>query len=364
VARELRAVAPGSWDGPAIITALQDWTAAVGRPPRAYEWSSTGAAPGAARWLAEHPRWPSAGTVAHHFGGWSDGLRAAGLPAVAVEHELPRRERIAAALALRAAGESVRAIAEQLGVHERTVLRYLAAGVCGGCGGPALYSGQCVDCVERSRPAATAEEIVAALRAWTAEHGAPPRQEDWSDASAIWREAWPRWPGASTVHRVYGSWNGALGAAGLPTHRYAWTREEALERLAAWARAHGRAPVIADARADPSVPGLGSCQLRFGSWNAALRAAGLSPGHEPHWSDERVHAVLAAWARWHIRQARGEPSQASYRRWAAQQPGPVPSASSIRRRFGGSWNAARVAAGQPASRAGRRPRGSQPSAAP
>jgi hypothetical protein len=110
VPREVRAVDPGSWDQATITTALREWAALVGPAPRAHEWSSTGNGPGvgAARWLAEHPRWPSAGTVVYHFGSWSDALHAAGLPTLTVQHELPRRERVATALALRAAGESLR----------------------------------------------------------------------------------------------------------------------------------------------------------------------------------------------------------------------------------------------------------------
>jgi hypothetical protein len=189
----------------------------------------------------------------------------------------------------------------------------------------------CRAAAPRSRPAATIEEIVAALRAWNAEHGAPPRQHDWSNASAVWRDAWPRWPGATTVMRVVGSWNAALEAARLPTHRYA----DALERLAAWARVHGRPPTIADARADPGLPGPQTCQQLYGSWNAPLRAAKLAPGYEARWSDEHVPAILAEWARWNTRHAGGEPSAASYRHWAARQGAAVPSASSIRRRFAG-----------------------------
>ena len=67
-------------------------------------------------------------------------------------------------------------IAEQLGVHPRTVHRYLAASVCSGCGGPALYGQRCLDCRPGLARAATGPEIVAALRAWTAEHGAPPHE--------------------------------------------------------------------------------------------------------------------------------------------------------------------------------------------
>jgi hypothetical protein len=143
LAREIRAVDPGTWDRAAIVAAMRDWAALFGRAPRAHEWSSTGMGPGpgSSRWLAEHPRWPGAGTVVYHFGTWSDGLRDAGLPTRITEHDLPRRERVATALALRAAGESVRSIAAQLGVHLRTALRYLAAGTCAGCGGPVLSGG-------------------------------------------------------------------------------------------------------------------------------------------------------------------------------------------------------------------------------
>jgi hypothetical protein len=179
---------------------------------------------------------------------------AAGLPTLSVEHDLPRRERVAAAVALRAAGESVRSIAEQLGVHLCTAHRYLAAGTCRGCGGPALSGERCLDCAPGSRPSATREELVAALHAWNAEHGAPPREPDWTTASPSWRDAWPRWPGAGTVLRVFGSWNAALEAARLPTRRYAWAREEALERVAAWARAHGRPPTPPRPARIPSSP--------------------------------------------------------------------------------------------------------------
>jgi hypothetical protein len=63
-------------------------------------------------------------------------------------------------------------------VHLRTAHRYLAAGTCAGCGGPALSGERCRECAPGGRPAATREEIVAALRTWNAEHGAPSREPD------------------------------------------------------------------------------------------------------------------------------------------------------------------------------------------
>jgi hypothetical protein len=349
------AVDPRTWEPERIIAALRDWATGAGRAPRAYEWSSTGPRAAAARWVAEHPRWPSAGTVIHHFGGWSAGLRAAGLPGLEIEHELPRDARVLTAQALRASGETVRSIAAQLGVHERTVHRYLRAAVCRECGGPALYGERCLHCAPRRGPAADRDEIIAALRAWEARFGAPPRRSDWSLRSTEWREEWPRWPGAATVDRVFGLWSRALTAAGLPVHRYAWNADEALDALRAWSLEHGRAPSLRDARGDARLPGGPSCQLLFGSWNAALERAGLQPVQQAEWSPEAIVRALEEWARWHRARGRGEPSAASYRRWAARQRRPRPSATTIKRHFGGSWNRARAAAGLPRSRGGRPP---------
>lgn len=338
-AREIRAVDPGTWTRELVGAALADWTRLVGRAPRArvvLDRPQLGHGPMAGRVpaLAEHRHCH----LSH--GTWTAGLHAAGLSGPALEHDLPRRERVASAVALRAAGMPVRAIAGELGVDLRTVYRYLAATTCDGCGGPALSGERCLECAPRNGPAATPEEICAALRAWATEHGAPPRSQDWTAASALWREAWPRWPGITTVLRVYGAWNDALDAAGLQTHRYAWDRDEALERLV-------------DARTDPQLPGQSPCTRYFGSWNRALRASAVTLDHPAHWDDNDIHAILQEWASWHTAHHRGEPSAASYARWASQQTELVPSATSIRRRFGGSWNNARQAAGLARSRSGR-----------
>jgi len=68
--------------------------------------------------------------------------------------------------------------------------------------------------------------IVAALRTWTAEAGTPPRRQDWtgetpagaatSGAQRKWMQEHPRWPSSSCVVDHFGSWSAALTAAGLP----------------------------------------------------------------------------------------------------------------------------------------------------
>ena len=73
----------------------------------------------------------------------------------------------------------------------------------------------------------THQRIVEALRAWTDELGRAPRSYDWSPAIARaggfplagaekWEREHPRWPHHALVCSRFGSWRGALQAAGLP----------------------------------------------------------------------------------------------------------------------------------------------------
>lgn len=70
------------------------------------------------------------------------------------------------------------------------------------------------------------ERIAAALREWTREVGTPPKSYEWCPASARsagligpedskWEREHPRWPGNTTVYRYFGSWAAALEAAGI-----------------------------------------------------------------------------------------------------------------------------------------------------
>ena len=107
------------WSDEAILRALRDWTDELGRPPRRQEWSGEqpyDAGSAQRKWMREHPYWPSSSCVANHFGSWSKGLAAAGLIERAREFDDSVAERVATARQLRAAGCSVRAIAQQLGV--------------------------------------------------------------------------------------------------------------------------------------------------------------------------------------------------------------------------------------------------------
>ena len=53
------------WTKEEIIQKIQEWQAEHGLPPAKTDWQ-------------KNDEWPSHGSVAYHFGSWSDGIRAAG----------------------------------------------------------------------------------------------------------------------------------------------------------------------------------------------------------------------------------------------------------------------------------------------
>jgi hypothetical protein len=126
------------------------------------------------------------------------------------------------------------------------------------------------------RPAEwTDEEIIAALQAWATEHGRSPNSCEWISGS-------PGRPGSLCVRRRFGSWQKALGCAGLKPNRAAsrnWTNEEILSALKRWTERNGRPPIHKDwGTAGSDHPCARSVTKRFGTFAAGLAAAQLSPG--------------------------------------------------------------------------------------
>jgi hypothetical protein len=71
--------------------------------------------------------------------------------------------------------------------------------------------------------------VLDALRTWAREEGRPPRAYEWNPASAAalgiasartrkWEREPERWPSLDVAVRRFGSWRAALQAAGLPTY--------------------------------------------------------------------------------------------------------------------------------------------------
>ena len=163
------------------------------------------------QWKAASPAHPSSLTVCSHFGDWNRALRKAGLPPVARSPRQPWSDK----------------------------------------------------------------EIIGALRAWAKQHGRVPAYLDWARGA---REH----ACAQTVWLRFGSWTAALRAAELtPPPRLKctarrWTHAEVIAALHQWAAEHGRPPKRLDwIRSAPEHPTAQSVRNYFGSWGAALEAAGL-----------------------------------------------------------------------------------------
>jgi hypothetical protein len=130
----------------------------------------------------------------------------------------------------------------------------------------------------RGRWSPEQREAIAALRELEAEIDRTPTQ-------TIWRAS-GRQPSERTIRTLFGgSWSAAIKAAGLPPNMRSWIKirtpglleRHILTRMREWADEHGRAPTAREWSAAGEIPSVTTVVLRFGSWNNAIRAAGLTP---------------------------------------------------------------------------------------
>jgi hypothetical protein len=272
---------------------------------------------GAVRWEREFPRWPHHSVVCARFGSWRAALAAAGLPGAA-PLRIARRERVAIAQRLQgelSAGE-IAALVGVHARTVRNYWRAGTCARCGGPQiHPTARS--CADCIpflELERPSRA--RVFAELRRWSELTGAVPRESDWREPGGRWEREYPAWPSAGDVRAHYASWPQALAAAGLRPHRRAWTRAAIIRALQAWAAEHGRAPHHRKWQTSGlEHPPTGTVTNVFGSWSAGLRAAGLEPAVHGAWSEQEVLDGLRAFAREHgrppssgdLRDTRGTP---------------------------------------------------------
>jgi hypothetical protein len=172
----------------------------------------------------------------------------------------------------------------------------------------------------------TQDELITALRREADRLGRPPTQREWATGSQ-------HRPNASTVARAFGSWAAGLRAAGLePPPAGRWNDGEIVEALREWAARHHRPPLSSDWRhATPDHPSAALARRRFGSWRAALDAAGLAPP-PTEWTRERVLDAI----RTHI-DRHGRPPLSS--QWRRPDSDEIPPSHVVINRFG-SWRAA------------------------
>lgn len=155
---------------------------------------------------------------------------------------------------------------------------------------------------------------------------------------------------SSTVHRsavrIFGSWLAAVRAAGIDPElargSWKWTSERIRQVLQSRVR---RGLSIRSHHMARECPGLlDSASVRYGSWRAAVRAAGCEaalPPQQRHWTRNELFALLRA--------IRKERETVTYKALGKiQRPGFLSPLKSVEYHFG-TLSRARVAAGLPAS---------------
>jgi hypothetical protein len=124
---------------------------------------------------------------------------------------------------------------------------------------------------EPSQTGYSREELLESLRDLAGRLGYAPRQVDVDKDLHT--------PSSSTYRRHFGSWLKALEAAGIQPGpaQTGYSCDELLDGLRELARELGRAPTGREMSAREDLPHASTYWKRFGSWNAAVRAAGLIP---------------------------------------------------------------------------------------
>lgn len=233
---------------------------------------------------------------------------------------------------LRAEGLLQREVADRLGLARSTVSqalidptgeqererrkRYQRRCACGALmtGSEGLDSPRapkhCRDCAPDAQRRWTKEAIIAAVRHFAELRGRPPTASDWnpSHARALGFhdradlfERYENWPHVFVVQYTFGSWNAGIRAAGFePLRRGAhlndWTRDEILAAIRRWYSLHGEPPRCNDWKLEAysEWPNTKCVTYLFGTWNAAIRAAGFTPrkpGGQPKTAQEAADAA-------------------------------------------------------------------------
>lgn len=152
-----------------------------------------------------------------------------------------------------------------------------------------------------------------------------------------------RWRAARRAGESYGSiarWAGrhpecvrrvCLRVERAATACAGWSPELVVDALRAFARREGRPPSVADSSGNPALPSQGTAERHFGSWRAALAAAGLpvTPWRRPRATRWTREAMIAAIRGFH--DARGRWPQ---RRHFERREEGLPARSTVQRMFG------------------------------
>ena len=119
----------------------------------------------------------------------------------------------------------------------------------------------------RSR-AVTRAELISLIQQLAKELGRTPRISDLKRYSM---------PPYTKFYKEFNSWNEALKAAGFSPNIHICAKSELIAILQRKAKECGRTPRIADIESDKNMPSHAAYIAAFGTWNTALKEAGLCP---------------------------------------------------------------------------------------
>ena len=125
-------------------------------------------------------------------------------------------------------------------------------------------------------PRYTTAEMIAVLQDVANELGRAPSKGELEQLR-------PGGPSPSGYAYRFKSWNAALKAAGLEIHYHhtpTHNDETLLQTLRDLANKLGRTPTMRELQIYPGLPSRSAYARHFGTWNAALEAAGLEPNRQ------------------------------------------------------------------------------------
>ena len=103
----------------------------------------------------------------------------------------------------------------------------------------------------------------------------------------------PNMPSVTTYAKRFGSLTKALAIAGLVPNREYYTNQKLIELLIEKSKKLGRAPSSPEVNNDPNMPSMSAYLKRFGSYDKALAAAGLTSSAKGHSTDEEMLQLLS-----------------------------------------------------------------------
>lgn len=131
----------------------------------------------------------------------------------------------------------------------------------------------------------TDESLLEYLRLFNKEHGKIPESRDFDCIAG--------YPSSRTYKKRFGKWNKAILMAGLQTNRFSCvTDDELLEYLRLFNKENGKSPIWEDFNNNNKYPSYKTYQRHFGSWNNALKMAGLQTNNCTGSTDDELLELL------------------------------------------------------------------------